>query len=52
MELGGVLLKRSYISPEIDVVKIKLRDVICISPPTGAETPIDDAIVIDDSDDF
>ncbi len=44
-------MKKSYLSPEFDIVKIVLGTDICSSPPS-AETPIDDVIIIDDDDDL
>ena len=43
-----VLLKKEYSSPEFDYVRIALENVIC----TSAETPIDDIIEEDNSDDL
>ena len=42
-------MKKSYISPEFEYVKLKLETVICTS--FNAETPIDDIIEYDDGDD-
>ena len=39
-------MKKSYISPEFDYIRMHLNDVICAS----AETPFDD-IIEDDGDD-
>lgn len=46
MGVRSVLLKKSYISPEFDFIRIQLEDTICAS----AETPFDD-IIEDDNDD-
>ena len=47
MGIRGVFLKKSYISPEFEYVKIQLETVICAS----AETVVDDIIEYDDDDD-
>ena len=46
-------MRKSYVSPEIDFILIKLGTDICSSKP-NAETPIGDVIVIeyDDIDDL
>lgn len=42
--MRGYKLKKSYITPEIDYVKIDVETVVC----TSAETPIDDIIEHED----
>ncbi len=48
MEIRGVLLKKTYISPEFDYTQIYLTNVVCVS---YAETVVDDIIEYDGDDD-
>jgi len=41
-------LKKKYDSPEFELLRFTIENVICAS----AETPIDDIIEIDDDDDL